>query len=373
MLSRLISRPRPSPAAWSGPRSTAAAGDVCWLEHNFDAGRSYVMHAAPGDVAAAGDPGVVDVGTLAWEYGGGSYLVDRRRRRGLQRPRRSAALPGSARRVADAAHAVTTHSRAVIASPTGRPLPDGRWAAYVRESHRPGEPVRHALVAVDLDGSSAPRVLAAGAGLLRRAADQPRRRRLAWISWSKPRMPWDGTELWLADIRADLSLAQPRRIAGGPTESVLDAAVVPAGHAALGVRPLGLVEPVSHWVTRAARRCVPTVAEYRRPALAVRPPRLRLSRRRVDRRRCASATPCTSWSGSHRRPGRAQPLHRRLTVVADGHLSCHGDSVALAGATPTAGPAVLLGRRARRPGHDDRRGRAIVGAECRLRRERRCG
>ena len=39
--------------------------------------------------------------------------------------------------------------------------------------------------------------------------------------------------------------------------------------------------------------------------------------------------------------GTAQPLLRALTWIADGHLSCHASTVALAGATPTAGPSVL--------------------------------
>jgi dipeptidyl aminopeptidase/acylaminoacyl peptidase len=39
--------------------------------------------------------------------------------------------------------------------------------------------------------------------------------------------------------------------------------------------------------------------------------------------------------------GKAQPLLRELTWIADGHLSCDGATVALAGATRTAGPAVL--------------------------------
>src|SRR5207248_1515880 len=56
---------------------------------------------------------------------------------------------------------------------------------------------------------------------------------LVWTAWDDPNMPWDGSELWLADLgadlRAELSIASARRIAGGPTESIFQPAWSPAG------------------------------------------------------------------------------------------------------------------------------------------------
>src|SRR5205085_2892874 len=48
----------------------------------------------------------------------------------------------------------------------------------------------------------------------------PDGRRLAWLSWDHPRMPWDGTELWLADLAGDGTLSNERSVAGGPDESI---------------------------------------------------------------------------------------------------------------------------------------------------------
>ncbi len=35
----------------------------------------------------------------------------------------------------------------------------------------------------------------------------PDGRRLAWVAWDHPNMPWDDTELWTADVAPDGSLS----------------------------------------------------------------------------------------------------------------------------------------------------------------------
>ncbi|MEU6357155.1 prolyl oligopeptidase family serine peptidase [Streptomyces sp. NPDC047072] len=45
----------------------------------------------------------------------------------------------------------------------------------------------------------------------------------AWLAWDHPRMPWDGTELVVADLTADGTLGDPRTVAGGPEESIAQA------------------------------------------------------------------------------------------------------------------------------------------------------
>ena len=216
---------------------TAAAGGVWWLEHSYDTGGSRVMHATSAGTARPVTPEYVDVGTLAWEYGGGSYLVtatgavvysgrdDQRlyqvRPGGTPQPLTPPPPDPRAVRFAD-----------------GSAAADGRWAAYVRETHRPDEPVRHEVVAVSLGGSWTPRLLAAGEDFYAAPRISPDGSKLAWLSWRKPRMPWDGTELWVADVSADLTLAEPVLIAGGDTESVLT--------------PLWSPDGVLHWASDAS-------------------------------------------------------------------------------------------------------------------------
>ncbi|WP_407111498.1 prolyl oligopeptidase family serine peptidase [Streptomyces sp. DSM 116494] len=86
--------------------------------------------------------------------------------------------------------------------------------------------VRRVLAAVPVDGSAADDRTA-----VRELTDgrhrfvtgprlSPDGRRAAWIGWDHPRMPWDGTELLVADITPGGTLTGARTVAGGPEESV---------------------------------------------------------------------------------------------------------------------------------------------------------
>jgi dipeptidyl aminopeptidase/acylaminoacyl peptidase len=90
----------------------------------------------------------------------------------------------------------------------------------VREEHAGDgrEPV-NALVAVDTT-SGAVRVLAEGHDFYASPCLSADGRRLAWITWDHPDMPWDAGTLWLAELAADGTLESPQRIAGGNGESV---------------------------------------------------------------------------------------------------------------------------------------------------------
>ncbi|MEV0225066.1 prolyl oligopeptidase family serine peptidase [Streptomyces sp. NPDC050704] len=95
--------------------------------------------------------------------------------------------------------------------------------------------VRRVVAAVPLDGSAAQ-----DRDAVRELTDGPHRfvtgprlspdgTRAAWLAWDHPRMPWDGTELMVADVAPDGTLRRARPAAGGPQESIAQADWAPDG------------------------------------------------------------------------------------------------------------------------------------------------
>lgn len=95
--------------------------------------------------------------------------------------------------------------------------------------------VRRVLAAVPLDGSAAGQRDAVRelTGARHRFVTGPRvspdGRRAAWLAWDHPRMPWDGTELVVAEIGPDGTFRDARTVAGGPEESIAQADWAPDG------------------------------------------------------------------------------------------------------------------------------------------------
>jgi len=101
----------------------------------------------------------------------------------------------------------------------------------VREEFHSAEPteVTRAIVAVPLDGSADVRTLISGDTTAQHFLMNPRRspdgRRLAWIGWDHPDMPWDGAALCVTELdeRGAAAVGEIRRIAGGRGVAVAQA------------------------------------------------------------------------------------------------------------------------------------------------------
>ncbi len=111
----------------------------------------------------------------------------------------------------------------------------------VRENHaEPSQEPVTELVALALDGTGPVTVLASGADFYSNPRISPDGRYLSWLQWHHPHMPWDGSECWLAVLDDQGLPQQPRRIAGGPAESIAQPEWSPAGE-------LLLVSDRSNW------------------------------------------------------------------------------------------------------------------------------
>lgn len=215
--------------------------DIYWIETRpGEGGRGVVVRRGPLGSIEDITPAPFSARTRVHEYGGGSATVSR----GLvffsnysdQRLYRQAggAPPEPLTPPAPAAGPASGGGADGGRSSSWR-YADGlfdavrrRWIG-VREEHAADGQVHNALVAVALDAPGPGRVLAQGHDFYASPKLSPDGRRLAWLSWDHPNMPWVGTELWLAGTTADGGLGEPRRVAGGVAESIFQPQWSPDG------------------------------------------------------------------------------------------------------------------------------------------------
>jgi dipeptidyl aminopeptidase/acylaminoacyl peptidase len=209
-----------------GLGEVATDGDhLYWLESRpIEAGRSVIVRRNPDGVIEDISPAGFNSRTRAHEYGGAAYAVnggvvissrfeDQRVYR-LDRPEPEPITPEPDLPAGDRYADFTFHGDLVIC---------------VREHHLPDEEAINELVAFPVDGSAPPRVIAGGHDFVATPRVSPDGTQLAWLTWDHPNMPWDGTELRVADLAIDGSLSEPVLIAGGSDESVFQPEWSPDG------------------------------------------------------------------------------------------------------------------------------------------------
>jgi dipeptidyl aminopeptidase/acylaminoacyl peptidase len=181
-----------------------AGGTAWWLEGRpAEGGRVVLMKAEAGGEPVDVTPAGFNVRTMAHEYGGGAYCIHERTTffSNFEDQRLYRLEPGSdpvaiTPEVEDLAHRYAD----------GGVTADGSVWIGVRERHegsgRPDE-VLNELVAIPTDGSAAPRAIAGGRDFYASPRISPDGTRLSFLAWNLPWMPWDGCELYVADLASD--------------------------------------------------------------------------------------------------------------------------------------------------------------------------
>lgn len=191
-------------------------GDVIyWTEGRpSENGRNIIVQWSPEDGQQEMTPAGFNVRTRVHEYGGGDFIVHD-----------------------DIVYFVNyIDQRLYVQYPYSEPEPltadglrfadlaiDDRRARLicVREQHHDDKEPTNTIVAINMDGNNERgEVLVSGNDFYASPRLTPDGDRLAWITWNHPNMPWDGTELWVADVDEDGSLRNKRRVAGGKEESI---------------------------------------------------------------------------------------------------------------------------------------------------------
>jgi dipeptidyl aminopeptidase/acylaminoacyl peptidase len=232
----------PAPGWWPSPWSAAAVATgkvsrsglqaegeaVYWLESRpTEGGRHVVVRARAGRARDDISPAGVSVRTRVHEYGGAAatvhgndlFYVELESQQWFRVPVDGA--DGAADPVGLTRREMEGEGAGRYAD--GRVTASGRWLACVVEQHLGDGAVRHRLAAVAVDGSERVVNLALGADFVAAPRPSPDGRLLAWVSWDHPSMPWDSSELWMAEVEESettFSVVAPRLVAGGGGVSV---------------------------------------------------------------------------------------------------------------------------------------------------------
>jgi dipeptidyl aminopeptidase/acylaminoacyl peptidase len=198
--------------------------DIYWIEgHPMEGGRYTIMRRASDGTVTECTPPNFYSRTTVHEYGGAAFAVadgviyfSNYRDQHLYRQQLGGEprllTPGDGYRYADM----------IVDRPRRRLI-------GIREDHTSGAEAVNTIVSIPFDGGDNGQVLIQGNDFFSNPRLSPDGSTLAYLTWNHPNMPWDGCELWVADVRQDGMLESTRHVAGGPAQSVFQPEWSPDG------------------------------------------------------------------------------------------------------------------------------------------------
>jgi dipeptidyl aminopeptidase/acylaminoacyl peptidase len=199
--------------------------DIYWIESRpSEQGRNVIARRTADGKTSDVTPPPFNTRTRAYEYGGGAYTVSR----GViyfsnfsDQLLYRQTLDGEPQPLTTApdyqyADSVVDESRNRLIS--------------VREDHTSHtRETTNTIVAIDTAGSRCGDVLVSGHDFYSSPRLSPDGKRMAWLAWNHPLMPWDGTELWVGEFDENGSISRTEMIAGGESESIFQPEWSPDG------------------------------------------------------------------------------------------------------------------------------------------------
>ena len=134
----------------------------------------------------------------------------------------------------------------------------------VREDHTRGGEAVNTIVAVSLDGDDNWKILVEGNDFYSSPRLSPDGTKLSYLTWNHPNMPWDGCELWAADIAPDGTLRDARLVAGSASESITQPEWSPDGALYFAAEPNGWWN-LHRWKDGRVEALHPMEAEFGKP------------------------------------------------------------------------------------------------------------
>ena len=189
--------------------------DLYWTETRpWEGGRSVIVRGRPDGETSDVTPAGFNVRNRVHEYGGGTFTVhdgvvyftnDSDQRVYAHRPGEAPTplTPDEAQRYADL-EVDRRHNRILCVS----------------EDHsEPDTEPTNTVVGIDIAGGEI-ETIAQGNDFYSSPRISPNGDRVCWLAWDHPNMPWDETQLWVADVDPDGRPANVRLVAGDAGESI---------------------------------------------------------------------------------------------------------------------------------------------------------
>jgi dipeptidyl aminopeptidase/acylaminoacyl peptidase len=196
---------------------------IYWLESRpLEGGRTVLVESKDGTTRDITPPGF-NIRTLTHEYGGGACVIS-----GDEVFFANFFDQRIYRQKLDGEPVALTGDLSCFFADLIVDRPRNRLICVCEDHSLPDQEALTTLNSVSLETGET-EILAAGNDFYSNPRLSADGKRLAWLSWNHPNMPWDGTTLWQSLVGNDGYLSNIQRVVGGASESIFQPEWSPAG------------------------------------------------------------------------------------------------------------------------------------------------